>query len=127
LPVQLPIKFVMALNHRQGARCGGRNHYPYWNIAKSGANTTTNWEMVTFAFSFLIIFWLAIWILEFWYYNRLLAGAADALFKMEEESKCKVRIRHIEMSTNIHAAILGTRSIRRAEWKVVFGRWVFLR
>lgn len=68
-------------------------------FAKSEANTKTNWEMIAFALAILIVFWIAIWILDFCYYNRLLLGAAEALFNLENASKDKLRIDRIEIST----------------------------
>lgn len=57
-------------------------------------------------FGILTAFWVAIWILDFRYYNRLLIGAVDALLKLEDQLKAGQRI-DIEMSHKIEDAVLG--------------------
>lgn len=42
-----------------------------------GLNT---WQFATAIFGALSLFWIAIWIIDFCYYNRLLLGSANALF-----------------------------------------------
>jgi hypothetical protein len=56
-------------------------------------------------FAGLLLFWIAIWILDFCYYNRLLIGAVSALLELEEHSKKGRRIEHINMSTLIGKAV----------------------
>lgn len=94
-------------------------------FAKSEANTKTNWEMVAFALAVIIVFWIAVWVLDFSYYNRLLLGAAAALFDLEEASKHKLRIHHIEMSTKIRDAVAGDNPWETGTWNLIRGRWLF--
>src|SRR5438067_1412176 len=75
-------------------------------FAKSGGTEHTSWHMVAFAFAILLMFWVAIWILDFCYYDRLLIGSAEALAKLEEASKTEVRIKHLSVSTDIRDAIV---------------------
>jgi hypothetical protein len=44
------------------------------------------WEIAGFVFSGLSLFWIAIWVLDFGYYNRLLMGAVAALLELEKLS-----------------------------------------
>ena len=54
-------------------------------------NQSFNWTISSGVFLFLIIFWVAIWIIDFRYYNRLLIGAVTAILELEELSKSKTR------------------------------------
>jgi hypothetical protein len=65
------------------------------------------WEIAALIFAGLLSFWVAIWILDFAYYNRLLIGAVSALLELEEFSKTNRRIDHINMSTMIGRAVSG--------------------
>ena len=93
-------------------------------FSKSGADATSSWQIIAFAFAILIVFWLAIWVLDFRYYNPLLIGAVVALCDIEAKSKDLLRIRHIEMSTKIEASVAGTLSKTRT-WPLIRGRWIF--
>jgi hypothetical protein len=42
-----------------------------------------SWEIATAVFAGLLIFWLAIWTIDRFYYNRLLIGAVIALREIE--------------------------------------------
>lgn len=77
-------------------------------IHDKGAETAIPWELLTVFFGVLVAFWVAIWILDFKYYNRLLLGAVDALLKLEDQMKAGERI-DIEMSHKIEDAALGNR------------------
>jgi hypothetical protein len=95
-------------------------------FAKSEASTKTNWEMVAFALAVIIVFWLAVWVLDFTYYNRLPLGATAALFALEEESKHRLRVRSIDMSTQIREAVANRYSWEKKQsLRLVLGRWVF--
>src|SRR5262245_43882928 len=76
-------------------------------FAKAGEDRHTSWEMVAFAFAILLAFWLAIWVIDFCYYNRLLKGAVAALLEVERQSKAELYIQNINMSTKIEAAVAG--------------------
>jgi hypothetical protein len=53
-------------------------------------------------FSAMALFWIAVWFLDFHYYNRLLVGAVRALRKLEGDTKLGVHPGlSIELSTLI--------------------------
>ena len=41
-----------------------------------------NWKMAALVLAFLVVFWIAIWLIDFLYYNRLLVGAVRALLDL---------------------------------------------
>lgn len=94
-------------------------------FAKSGADPTTSWQIVAFAFAILLLFGLAVWVLDFWYYNPLLIGAVVALYEIETASKTKLRIREINMSTYIEASVGGKLGKATKNWPLIRGRWIF--
>ena len=65
-----------------------------------------SWGVVTSVFFILLAFWIAIWLLDFWYYNRLLTGAVDALLELEDAINSGAEI-DFNMSHKIEAAVLG--------------------
>jgi hypothetical protein len=79
--------------------------------------------MVAFAFAILLIFWIAIWVIDFRYYNRLLIGAVSALIEIEKMSKDKLRVRHIDISTRLEAAVAGKLGLEGSNLSL--GRWIF--
>src|SRR5262245_27777794 len=64
-----------------------------------------NWEVAMFMFAGLALLWIAIWVLDFMYYNKLLLGAVVALLELEEESKTKTHIMPIQLSTIVEAIV----------------------
>jgi hypothetical protein len=60
-----------------------------------------SWEIATAVFLGLSIFWIAIWIIDFCYYNRLLIGAVAALKDIEAESQKQTPSLTINISTKI--------------------------
>jgi len=94
-------------------------------FAKSEANTKTNWEVVAFALAIIIVFWIAIWIIDFCYYNRLLVGAVKALFDLEDASKDKLHIHSIDLSTKIRDTVAGDRPWEADTFNLIRGRWLF--
>lgn len=83
------------------------------------------WGTLTAVFIALCVFWLAIWILDFTYYNRLLLGAVKALIAIEEESKLSTRTASIYVSTNIQSAVAAMTSTDREGFNLSKGRWIF--
>ena len=81
--------------------------------------------MVAFAFAILLAFWIAIWVIDFRYYNRLLTGAVAALREIERQSKSKLYLRPIDMSTKIEAAVAGRLEREPKAWQLGLGRWAF--
>lgn len=83
--------------------------------------TDFSWGTLATVFGSLFVFWIAIWLLDFFYYNRLLLGAIDALEEIEKESKTASRVFQIELSTRIEKAIKRPRKRRRRSK----GLWLF--
>lgn len=65
-------------------------------------NAHMGWMAATAIFVALGAFWVAIFFLDFFYYNRLLTGAVAALTALEESTKSQA-VTRIEMSTIIEA------------------------
>lgn len=56
----------------------------------------------------------------------MLLGAVAALFALEDESKRKLRVHSINMSTQIRDAVANRYSWEKHQsWRLVVGRWVF--
>jgi len=53
---------------------------------------------------FLNLFWLAIWVLDMGYYNRLLEGAVNAILLLEKNNEDFLKDKQINLSTNIEKA-----------------------
>jgi hypothetical protein len=78
------------------------------------------WGTLTAVFAALAVFWIAIWVLDFTYYNRLLTGAVKALIAIERESAKANRLSAISLSIEIEDAVKeGTTE------PASVGRWVF--
>lgn len=62
--------------------------------------------------------WVAIWLMDFCYYNRLLSGAVSALEKIEKHSATSTRIKHIDLSTLIEECVKGDlpNKVSRGVW-----------
>ena len=57
-------------------------------FTKGGASDLqSDWLAATFVFFALALFWIAIFCLDLFYYNKLLIGAVGALLDLEEKSK----------------------------------------
>lgn len=94
-------------------------------FAKTSASVGTSWEIAALFFAFVSCLWLAVWVIDFCYYNRLLLGAVAALEALEERSKTEMRVRHIDLSTMIEMAVARQLTGEpRSKW-VMFGRWAF--
>jgi hypothetical protein len=87
-----------------------------------------SWEIATAVFVALIIFWIAIWLVDRLYYNRLLIGAVIALREIEKESKKPNPDLAINMSTTIEEYVAHPVSAYRPFWHRVqlkIGVYVF--
>lgn len=82
-------------------------------------NTTAyelRWGLLTGAFLLLSMFWVAIWVLDLGYYNRLLQGAVDALLTIESQSKGSKSVDRIELSTKIDERVKSGGGGRGHRW-----------
>lgn len=75
-----------------------------------------SWEIATAVFAGLIIFWVAIWTIDRFYYNQLLIGAVIALREIENESKKPSPNLAINMSTTIEDYVASPVDIARPFW-----------
>jgi hypothetical protein len=74
-------------------------------VARNDTTSELRWGFLTAAFLLLSVFWVAIWVLDMRYYNRLLAGAVVALRTIEKGSKDSKSIDQIELSTKIEESV----------------------
>lgn len=51
------------------------------------ASLNVSWLVATMIFVAMVLIWIAIWCLDFFYYNRLLVGAVNAITQIESETK----------------------------------------
>lgn len=63
------------------------------------------WKVLAVAFAVLLIFWIALWLLDLLYYNPLLLGAVDAILEIESASQKGQFITSLNLSTKIKAAV----------------------
>lgn len=77
-------------------------------VSKNGPDSSFNWAIMAGVFFFLSVFWIAVWVLDFKYYNRLLHGAVDAILEIEELSKSQSHIIGLSLSRKIEDAVTGT-------------------
>jgi hypothetical protein len=96
-------------------------------FAKSDVASSGAWGIAAFLFGGLCLAWVAIWIIDFSYYNRLLTGAVISIIRLEQRSRVSSFVRHIDISTNIEAAVASTH--QRPPFlhylKLSCGRWAF--
>lgn len=85
------------------------------------------WEMSAGAFFFLGMFWIAIWVIDFKYYNRLLLGAVLAIIDLEIISKKSAHVKEIKLSQEIERAVRGdlNEDEKGIAGKLSAGRWWF--
>lgn len=64
-----------------------------------------NWTLLSIGFFVLSCVWAGIWILDYFYYNRLLVGAVVALKEIEKQSKTHQTITELKLSTRVEDAV----------------------
>jgi outer membrane protein OmpA-like peptidoglycan-associated protein len=65
----------------------------------------TRANIATLAFGVLAVLWFALFILDFFYYNRLLLGAVLEIVKVEHESRNADSISHLGFSTTVRDTV----------------------
>jgi hypothetical protein len=73
-------------------------------------------------------FWLAIWVIDFSYYNRLLIGSVAAILALEEHSKTHKTISSIELSTLVENSVstgIPFALTKKQKFRLTSGRWAF--
>jgi len=96
-------------------------------VVKSDVNTGLRWGTLAAVFGALFLFWIAIWVLDSLYYNRLLLGAVDALIELEAQSATSSRVGQLILSTRIERAVAEqhpARSARRGRGSATW--WFYL-
>ena len=94
-------------------------------FARSGTDLRMSWEVAAGVFFFLCLFWIAIWIVDFCYYNKLLIGAVAAILDLERRSQYELRIRELKMSTMIEQSVAGTLPKVERSWRLRGGPSAF--
>jgi hypothetical protein len=89
-----------------------------------------SWEIAGFVFLALALFWIAIWIIDFGYYNKLLIGAVAALLELEHESKTNNIAFEISLSTRVEQSVRGDLVFPdplslKQKLRIWSGRWAF--
>jgi hypothetical protein len=77
-------------------------------VLKETLSAELRWPVLSVAFAALCLFWVALGILDIFYYNRLLLGAVDAILRLEEESRTRDSCDHLDLSTEIKRTVEGT-------------------
>jgi hypothetical protein len=88
-------------------------------VARNYTAPDLRWGLLMGVFFFLSVFWVAIWILDLGYYNRLLEGAVDALLALEADSKGSKSVDRIELSTKVEERVKSGGGRNKAN------RWLF--
>ncbi|HZS59744.1 MAG TPA: hypothetical protein VFA43_10770 [Gemmatimonadaceae bacterium] len=73
-------------------------------IVHSDVPAELRWPVMASAFGLLLFFWVAVWVLDFKYYNRLLLGAVTALVELEK-GDTSTPVATLTMSGSIEAAV----------------------
>jgi uncharacterized membrane protein len=91
-----------------------------------GVTADLRWGTLAAVFAVLAMLWVALWVLDFAYYNRLLLGAVDALLKVEEASKSGSRLNALTLSRDIEQAVRNSRLGSPLDhWARTKGLWAF--
>jgi hypothetical protein len=86
-------------------------------LSKGDTPEDFRWGIVAGMFLILTLFWIAIWFLDFRYYNRLLFGAVAGIIEIEKRSEKSTTISQLRLSHLIEQAVVGdVHSLSRAGW-----------
>ena len=85
-------------------------------ILRSWNDSGPLWGAMMGVFGLLILFWIAIWVLDLCYYNRLLMGAVQALISIEKDSAGSGTVDRITLSTEIDKMVMN-KAIFQSEQK----------
>ena len=96
-------------------------------VISSRGGSNINWGMMTGVFFFLTLFWIAVWVLDVKYYNRLLIGAVDALLEIEHKSIEKKPILELNFSKKVENAVRNSPEKSQSEKELSLGRIYFYR
>ncbi len=85
-----------------------------------GGGLKFSWELAIAGLFLLCVFWIAIWVIDFRYYNRLLIGAVAAIIEVENLSVERTHIPELKMSQRIEDAVAGRLPIRYMTGPTIF-------
>ena len=94
-------------------------------LSRGEALVEFRWGILSGVFFMLTIFWIAIWCLDFRYYNRLLLGAVDELLRLERESHTHSHTKEIRLSTGIERAAFESMPKKTLCKEIFLGRCLF--
>ncbi len=94
-------------------------------VLKAEVDASFRWGALAGVFLLLSLFWLAIWILDFCYYNRLLIGAVDALIDIERATAEGRPITELNLSTRIERVVSERRKPENGKLGRERARWLF--
>ena len=77
-------------------------------IFADNQNGSLNWSLIAFVLVVLFLVWVAIFVIDQFYYDRLLTGAVRELLELEKNAK--VEDFPIKMSTKIEIAAIKNRT-----------------
>lgn len=83
-------------------------------VVKGDIGSTLRWGVLAAAFALLLVFWIAVWILDVGYYNRLLLGAVEAILEIEKVSQEGKPINEIILSTRIEEVATGKKAFNQS-------------
>jgi hypothetical protein len=83
-------------------------------IVRGDIGSGLRWGVLTASFTLLSVFWIAVWILDIRYYNRLLLGAVEAILEIENESETAKPVDRIILSTRIEQVATGKRIVKQS-------------
>lgn len=70
----------------------------------TGNNEVFNYGLAILAIICLMLFWVAIWVLDLRYYNRLLEGSVNAILELEKNKEAFLEKKEISLSSDIERA-----------------------
>ncbi len=94
-------------------------------LSKGDVPEVFRWGFLSGTFFVLALFWVAIWCLDFLYYNRLLLGAIKEILRLEEMTETESRIKKINLSTTIEEMVVEGPPDRKLIKEILSGRCLF--
>jgi hypothetical protein len=76
----------------------------FLNDGSGNSSNSFNYCIASVALFVLMMFWVGIFILDIFYYNRLLEGAVNAILELEQSKDEFAEKKNIRLSTNIEMA-----------------------
>lgn len=95
----------------------------------SSPDAPGTWQIAAIVMFIMCWLWVALWVLDLLYYNRLLLGSVAAILDIEERSKTETTIKQLNLSTKIADAVVGVRPLvdnpPAARFVILKGVWIF--